>query len=1049
MTSAARRLVSSAVILPFVVVLGAEATAAQVVGGGIRGTIKDAQGAVLPGASISVRNVGTGATYEQTSDAQGHFQVPALPPGEYEVHISLTGFRPLVHRGIRLAVGQVAVLDTALELGVIAEEVQVRGDSVSINLTSGAVSGLVGEREIRDLPLNGRSFQQLALLQPGVQAALAAGNDVVGGRTPKISINGARPEMNSFLLDGTDINNVYNKTPGSAAGVLLGVEAVLEFQVLTNAYSAEFGRSAGGVFNAVTRSGANRYTGSAFEFHRNSVLDARNFFDPPSQPKPEFTRHQFGGVVGGPVRRDRTFFFGAYEGLVERLGVTGVTAVPDDDARRGILAGRPITLHPAIPSYLETLFPRANGRSLGGGAAEYLFSDTQPTDEHFYQLRIDHRPSATNSFFVRVTHDRADVMRVPANKPPISKIDEQTRNTYVTGEHQHTFSQAMLNQLRIGLNRSVSLADNRRTIDIPQSMAWLPGEQFGYFTILGMVTEMAGDFRLPRNDRLNNWQASDMLIWTSGRQLLRVGGQLQYLQFNQDTTSQKGGIVTFNNLELFLTGRPANVDFAVPGKIDPIRKYRQWLFAGFVQDDIRLTDRLSLNLGVRYEAVTVPTEADGKISNLRNVTDTTVTIGDPWHDNPSLKNFAPRVGAAWDPLGNGKTSVRAGFGIFHDQILPKYYFFSGSLNPPFTTRTSLASPPFPNVVANFNPDAYIFAQLQTVNSDLQTPYIMQFNASVQRALGDSWDVMVGYVGSRGRNLIRLGDANLAPETIVNGVKTYQPQLGRRNPFFTGIWQRMTDAKSFYDSAQLSLNRKYSRGWRAQVSYTLSESTDDASGINSQDFSNNVQYVSDWYDLEHDRGLSAFHARHNFTANASWDIPFGSGRRGLAGAVLGGWQLNGIATVRSGHPFSVELGFNRSGNLNTTGFSRHERPDLKAGCSPNPVLGGPDRYFDVNCFQLPVVNTRGNLERNSLIGPGLVSIDASLVKSFPLGGGRTLQVRIEAFNVPNRPNFAIPSGRIAFTGVAADGSPTVAPTWGRITSTVTTSRQIQLGAKVTF
>jgi hypothetical protein len=1049
MTCLARRIASLSTFTIVTVAAVATVASAQVVGGGIQGTVKDAQGAVLPGASVVVRNVGTGASYEDMSDDQGRFQVPALPPGEYEVHVSLTGFRPVVHRGIRLTVGQVAVFETALELGQIAEEILVRADAVSINLTSGAVSGLVGEREIRDLPLNGRSFQQLALLQPGVQAALAAGNDVVGGRTPKIAINGARPEMNSFLLDGTDINNVYNKTPGSAAGVLLGVEAVLEFQVLTNAYSAEFGRSAGGVFNAVTRSGANRFTGSIFEFHRNSALDARNFFDPPSQPKPEFTRHQFGGVFGGPVRRDRTFFFGAYEGLVERLGITGVTAVPDDDARRGILAGRQITLHPAIPDYLETLFPRANGRSLGGGAAEYLFSDKQPTDEHFYQLRVDHRASAANNVFVRLTHDRADVLRIPANKPPISHIDEQTRNTYITGEYQHTFSQAMLNQVRVGLNRSVSLADNRRTITIPDSLAWLPGEQFGYFTILGMVTEMAGDFRLPRNDRLNNWQISDMLIWSSGRQLLRVGGQMQYLQFNQDTTSQKGGIVTFNNLELFLTGRPANVDFAVPGKIDPIRRYRQWLFAGFVQDDVRLTDRVSLNLGLRYEVVTVPTEVDGKISNLQDVLDRELTIGDPWHDNPSLKNFAPRLGVAWDPLGTGKTSVRAGFGIFHDQILPKYYFFSGSLNPPFTTRTSIPNPPFPNVVADFDPDAYIRAQLQTVNYDLQSPRIMQFNASVQRTVGDSWDVMAGYVGSRGRNLIRLGDANLAPETIVNGVKTYQPLAGRRNPLFTGIWQRVTDAKSFYDSLQMSLNRRYSRGWRAQVSYTLSETTDDSSGINSQDFSNNVQYVSDWYDLEYDRGLSAFHARHNLTANGSWDIPFARNRPGLVGAIFGRWQVNGIATLRSGHPFTVELGFNRSGNLNTTGFSRHDRPDLKPGCDSNPILGGPDRYWDVNCFQLQPANTRGNLGRNTLIGPGLVSIDASLVKSIAIGGDRTLQVRIEAFNLPNRANFAIPSGRIAFTGVAADGSPIVAPTWGRITSTVTTSRQIQIGAKVTF
>src|SRR5687768_702114 len=344
----ARRAQASTSFFLMLVLSVATAASAQLVGGAIHGTVKDAQGAVLPGAAIVVRNVATGVTHEQTTDPSGHYQVLALPPGEYDVSVSIAGFRSVAHRGIRLTVGQTAVIDTTLELGVISETIEVRGDAVTVNLASGAVAGLVGEREIRDLPLNGRSFQQLALMQPGVQAALAAGNDVVGGRTPKISINGTRPEMNSFLLDGTDINNVYNKTPGSAAGVLLGVEAVLEFQVLTNAYSAEFGRSAGGVFNAVTRSGANRYTGSVFEFHRNSALDARNFFDPPSLPKPDFTRHQFGAVLGGPLQRDRTFFFGAYEGLIERLGVTGVTAVPDDDARRGIIAGRAIALHPAV-----------------------------------------------------------------------------------------------------------------------------------------------------------------------------------------------------------------------------------------------------------------------------------------------------------------------------------------------------------------------------------------------------------------------------------------------------------------------------------------------------------------------------------------------------------------------------------------------------------------------------------------------------------------------------------------------------------------------------
>jgi len=1021
---------------------------AQTVGASLQGLVADSSGAALPNARVLVLNVSTGATRELTTDQSGRYRVPVLPPGDYEVHVTASGFQTLARRGIQLAIGQTVDLDLTLQVGGVETTVSVTAEAPRINLANGSVSGLIDDRQIRDLPLNGRSFQQLALLQPGVTSALAAGNDVVGGRAPKISINGARPEQNSFLLDGTDINNVYNKTPGSVAGVLLGVEAVLEFQVLTNAYSAEFGKSAGGIINAVTRSGANAVHGSVFEFRRDSALDARNYFDPKDKPIPPFKRNQFGGVLGGPLRRDSTFFFGAYEGLIEKLGVTGLTAVPDDNARRGILPSGTVQLHPAIPRYLDILFPRANGRSLGGGVSEYQFTLNQPTDEHFGQMRIDHRFRSGDSLFGRYTISNGKVDRQPILKPPITFTKESSRNQYVTVEHQHLFSSNLIGTMKGGLNRSVSLADNVRTVDIPADLSWIPGEKFGYLTIQGMVTEMAGDYRLPRNDRLNNFQWDDTLFWTKGRHDIKVGFQGQYLQFNQDTTSQRGGIVTFTNVSNFLQGIAQSVDLAVPGKIDPIRNYRQQFWGFFAQNDVRWRPNLTMNLGLRYEFVTTPTEANGKISNLRKVTDTALTIGGPWHNNPSLKNVAPRLGIVWDPFRKGQTAVRGGFGLFYDEILPKYYFFSGSLNPPFTTRTSISNPPFPNVVANFNPNAPIRAQLQTVNYDLKTPYIMQFNASVQQSLPGDWDVMVGYVGSRGHNLLRIGDANLAPETMVNGVKTYQPALGRRNPNFTGIWQRVSDGESFYNSLQIAANRRYSKGLRAQVSYTLARSVDDSSGINSQDFDNNVQYVLDWYDLTFDRGRSAFNVKHNLTFNWTWDIPAGS-LTGARAIVLKGWQLNNMTTLLSGTPFTVRLGFNRSGNLNTTSFSMNERPNLKAGCSSNPTLGGPDRYWDINCFELPAVNTRGNLGRNTLTGPGLVNADLALVKSFGVGPARSVQVRIEVFNAFNRANFAIPSGRIAFTGVDAQGNPIVAPTWGRISSTVTTARQIQLGLKYVF
>ncbi len=1024
--------------------LGAGVGHAQTVGASLQGIVTDSTGGALPNANVVVIGVATGGVWEIKTDSSGRYRVPVLQPGEYELHVSQTGFQPVARRGIQLAVGQNAVVDVRLDVGAIAEEMTVSGAAAIVNTTSGALSGLVGDKEIRELPLNGRSFQQLALLQTGVTPALAAGNDVVGGRTPKISINGARPEQNSFLLDGTDINNVYNKTPGSSAGVLLGVEAVLEFQVLTNAYSAEFGRSAGGVINAVTRSGANAVHGSGFEFYRNSALDAKNFFDPADKPIPDFYRHQFGGVAGGPVVKDRTFYFAAFESLIERFGVTGVTAVPDDNARLGILPSGPVTLHPAIPTYLETLFPRANGRSLGGGASEYLFTQTQPTDEYFGQVRIDHRFKGGDSLFGRYTFDDGKVDRVPPTKVPVSITKEHSRNQYLTVEHQHLFSAAVLNTLKGGINRSVSLADNVRTVDIPPALSWLPGERFGYFTITGLVTEMAGDFRLPRNDYLTNWQLGDTLFWTRGAHAARFGFQSQLLQFHQNTTSQQGGIVTFPNLSAFLQGRPNNVDFAVPGLIDPIRDYKQRLFGFFAQDDVRVRPNLSLNLGLRYEFITTPTEVNGKLSNLRNVTDSTLTIGEPWHSNPSLHNIAPRLGLNWDPSGKGTMSVRAGFGLFHDEILPKYYFFSGSLNPPFTTRTTIVNPPFPNVMANFNPNAPIRAQLQTINYDLQSPFLTQYNFGVQRALPGDWDVFAGYVGSRGRNLIRLGDANLAPDTIVNGVKTYQG-TSRRNPNFGPIFQRATDAQSFYDSMQVSVMKRYSRGLRAQVSYTFAKSIDDSSGINSQDFDNNVQYILDWYDPTYDRGPSAFQARHNLTFNWSWDVPAPASWTGAVAGLLKGWQLNNVTTLQTGQPFTVRLGFNRSGNLNTTSFSMNERPDLKPGFSSNPILGGPDRYWDINAFALPDAGTRGNLGRNTLTGPGLISSDLSLIKAVPLAAQRTVQIRLEAFNFLNRANFAVPSGRVAFTNAAGD----IAPNWGRITSTVTTSRQIQLGLKYLF
>jgi hypothetical protein len=402
--------------------------------------------------------------------------------------------------------------------------------------------------------------------------------------------------------------------------------------------------------------------------------------------------------------------------------------------------------------------------------------------------------------------------------------------------------------------------------------------------------------------------------------------------------------------------------------------------------------------------------------------------------------------------------VRAGFGLFYDQLLPKYYVFSGSLNPPFTTRTSRISTPqapltFPNAVQGpittpicpATPSC-IKANLQTVNFDLQPSYIMQYNMSLQRVLPGNWDVTLGYAGSHGLHLIRIADANLAPSILVNGVQFYQPSQGRRNRNFGGVTQRATDAQSFYNALQAGVSKRLSHGLRAQLSYTFSRSIDEASGINSQDFDNTTQYSIDFYNRKADRGLSSFSVTHVLVANWSYELPFGRTSTGIAGALVKGWQLNSIVTAQSGTPFEVRLGHNQSGNLNTIDFSIHERPNVVPGRSNNPVTGDPKRWYDPSAFVLQTPGTIGNLGRNTLIGPKLVNFDFSLFKQFALGETRALHFRAEMFNIFNHPNFGVPN---AANRTALLPGGVVNPTAGAILSTVTTSRQIQFGLKFTF
>ena len=452
----------------------------QVTTGTISGAVRDQSGAVLPGAGVTIRNVETGITRRIAADEQGRYRVPQLPLGNYEVEAEASGFSTEVRQGITLTIGREAVVDFSLNVGQVAERVVVEGEAPLVQTTTSEMGALVDNKKIRDLPLNGRSFEQLALLQPGVVVYAVASRELQFGSGVKFSVSGSRAYSNLFLLDGTDINDQADFTPGSAAGVVLGVETLREFSVLTNTYSAEYGRKAGGIINAVTKSGGNEIHGNAFYFHRNDNFDARNFFNTVSFAKPEFKRNQFGGTAGGPIRKDHTFFFGGYEGLRERLGLSNLTVVPTAPVHQGLVQNRTtgqfenVGVDPRVRPYVD-LFPLPNGRDFGDGTADFFSSPSKPTREDNFSVRLDHQISENDSLFGRYTFDDAEVF-IP-EKIPTFGTGLVSRYQYVTVEEKHIFSPSVLNVLRLGYNRSFSDTGALQTIGPTPNLAFVPGQE--------------------------------------------------------------------------------------------------------------------------------------------------------------------------------------------------------------------------------------------------------------------------------------------------------------------------------------------------------------------------------------------------------------------------------------------------------------------------------------------------------------------------------------------------------------------------------------------
>jgi hypothetical protein len=1008
--------------------------AAQATGGSLSGTVKDGTGAVLPGVTIVVVNTDTSLTRTVVTDVGGHYVAADLLPGPYSVKATLEGFATVLRSGITMTVGRDAVLDLQMNLGTVSDEVTVVGEAKTVDTQTASTGALISTGQIEGLPLNGRSFVELANLTPGVQLTQTGGQSTSTGLGAKLSVNGSRYTANLFTLDGTNLNDQFGQA-GSASGNVLGVEAVREFQVLTNSFSAEYGHHTGGIINAATKSGTNSLHGSVFEFHRDDALDAKSYFD---AAKPPFARNQFGYSVGGPILLDRTFFFSTYEALHERLGETNLFTVPSAAVRQGTVAA-------AIRPYLES-FPLPNGQAFGTTRGEYRRVDERATDENYIMGRVDHQLAAGSQLFVRYTFDDAQVDD-PSRLNTGSRL--KTRVQFVTAEHTQVWGSALLNRAQFGFTRS-RLDGVDYLLDgftMPRTTFTDIDRGIAAISVTGL-SAYGGDTTNPKFHRFNNFQIRDNVTWTRRAQTIKIGGDVQILQFNLTSDFTSMGQYTFSSLDNFLIGRVNQFNAVVPGS-DASRNLRQMAFGAYVQDDIRARKNLTINLGVRYEPTTSVRDTKDRLAQLIDFGSATATLKDTTtlttlFKNPSLKTVAPRIGFAWDVRGDGKTAVRGGAGIFYDSIL---------LNAPFVQNTAVRVPPYFNrgglvgsssFVVNF-PDAYTTqaaqlaaqSQLEGIQYDIDQPYMTKWNINVQRELFGKTMLEVGYSGSHGASLVRQIYTNgRVAQVTADGRLFVAPGTPLAQPNFGRMRFRVSDGTSDYKGMTIGLTRRMSNGLQAQVSYTLSRSVDDgASALGSNDFTNDA--AGGRYLYQKDRGPSPFDVRNALVASVNYALPFGAAATGARGVLEKGWTVGTLIRYRSGYPFSAFSGVDTG--LQVQGWAP-EFPDLRPGASANPVLGTVDHWFDPSAFVLPATGFIGTLPRGSITGPDMRTVDLIAGKTMGLGGSRELQLRFECFNLLNRANFGTPQQNV----FNSDGS--VREDAGRITTTSTSARQIQLGVK---
>ena len=1057
------------ILILFFFLITVSATVAQLPTGTILGVVKDASGAVMPGVTLTARNTDTGQTRTAVSAGDGSYRFSALPVGGYEVRAEQSGFQTDIRRGLTLTVAQEAIVDFTLAVGAVAQTVVVTAEAPLVNTTTGSLGGLVDEQKVEGLPLNGRNYINLTLLQPGVTQHV---NKNLGQVGTWYSSNGAPVRSNNYLLDGASMVFLHGVASSSASNTNLGVEGIREWRVVTNSFSAEYGMTMGSQMLIVSKGGTNAFHGSLFEFLRNSALDARNFFDyqtiASNRRLPAFTRNNFGGSFGGPIKKDRTFFFGTFEALRERTGITTISNTIPASAK--VDGGLVPQISPVIKPFLQ-FYPDPNLPN-----NQYTFPFAQPNTENYGQMRLDQTFSASDTAFGRYTVDDDDL--ITPNAFPAFKTFKLSRSQFATLSESHVFSPTLLNTYRFSFSRTNFLTTTPSTVIGPQ-YSFVPGQSAGGINIGGVSAWAGAGGGGSVTEYIQNiFTWSDDLFYTRGRHALKFGALINHVQQYMLINSGIQGAITFPNITSFLLGQPSSYSATTATSILD-RVFHPSTLGFYVQDDLRVLRNLTLNLGLRYEFSTEYQETRGYSAALRNIyTDTGVTVG-PLFKNNSLHNIGPRLGFAWDVIGNGRTAVRGGFGLLYDVGNIGAVLINKARTPPFTLTSLVVNPPPLASLPLVIPPAVIGNTANGVDYSLRQPHMLQYNRTVERQL--PWGIVasLAYGGSRGINILMETEGNpTVPQILPDGRKFWTGNEPRINPNVGSYSMATASGNSWYNSLQFGLLKRLSNGLEFQTAYTWSKAMDEGNAQLGGDSATSNSFPQDPGNVTSQRGLSVFDTPQNLRFNAIYHLPNLANTGSVKGDLLNGWGMSGILSVQSGYPFTPTLGSNRSrskvggGGTLSFGTAAADRPDLVLGRDNSNItqgttsgcpgvaagqrLGTPNLEFDPCAFTLQPAGFLGTTGRDILRGPGFANLDFSITKETALrilGESGMLEFRAEIFNILNRANFVTPqigwanAADIVFAG-AKDGELPL-PTAGAVTSTVSSSRQIQLALKIRF